>query len=106
MICDVHVHFFSPGFFDGLGAQIERAFAATLEPMELLVPFSAGGTLSELHAIAGDLERDERPDGVLVQARIPRALTHRFEAFSTNGSANGARGSARAPGAGAKPAGA
>jgi hypothetical protein len=36
--------------------------------------------------VAGELEREERSDGVLVKARIPRALMHRFERFSANGS--------------------
>ena len=34
------------------------------------------------YELAGDLEREERADGVLVQARIPAALAHRFAASS------------------------
>ena len=56
---------------DELRDRIETAFAETLEPVELLVPYSAGGRLSELHRIAGDLDREDRPEGVLVKARIP-----------------------------------
>ena len=59
--------------------------------MELLVPYSQGARLSELHALAGDLERDDRPDGVLVRARVPAAEAHRFADFAVNGaSPNGA----------------
>ncbi len=58
---------------DELRDRIETAFADTLEEVELLVPYADGGRLSELYEIAGDLERDERSDGVRVSARIPRA---------------------------------
>jgi GTPase len=64
---------------------IRAAFEERLEAVELLVPYSAGGRLSELHRIAGDLERDDRPEGVLVKARIPSALGHRFAEFAVNG---------------------
>ena len=70
---------------DELRDRIENAFAETLEPVELLVPYSAGGRLSELHRIAGDLDREDRPEGVLVKARIPAALSHRFTDFALNG---------------------
>ena len=62
---------------------IEEAFAATLEPMELLIPYEDGDVLSELHAIAGRIERDDRSDGVLVRARVPRSRSHRFSGYST-----------------------
>ena len=50
--------------------------------MELLLPYSEGGRLAELHTLAGDLEREDRPEGVLVKARIPAALAHRFADFA------------------------
>ncbi|MGH2986192.1 MAG: GTPase HflX [Solirubrobacterales bacterium] len=65
--------------------RIEGAFLETLREVELLLPYSEGGRLSEIHELAGALEREERADGVLVRARIPAALTHRFERFSVNG---------------------
>ena len=68
-----------------LRERIEAAFEERLEPVELLMPYSAGGRLSELHRIAGDLDREDRPDGVLVKARIPSALSHRFAQFALNG---------------------
>ena len=71
---------------DELRARIEAAFADTLAAIELLVPYSAGARLHELHEIAGDLERVEREDGVLVRARVPRSELHRFEDLRTNGS--------------------
>jgi GTP-binding protein HflX len=63
---------------DELRAGIERAFAETLAEVELLIPYSEGGRLHELHEVAGDLERTEREDGVLVRAKVPRAELHRF----------------------------
>ena len=43
---------------------IEARFLATLRPMELLVPYQEGGTLSELHDLAGELEREDTAEGV------------------------------------------
>lgn len=61
-----------------LRERIEAAFAETLTEVELLIPYSEGGRLHELHEVAGDLERTERPDGVLVHAKVPSAELHRF----------------------------
>jgi len=66
----------------GLGElheRIETAFADTLAEVELLIPYAEGGRLHELHEIAGDLERTEREDGVLVRAKVPVAELHRFD---------------------------
>jgi GTP-binding protein HflX len=62
-----------------LRGRIEAAFEDTLAEVELLVPYSEGARLSELHELAGDLERTERGDGVLVRAKVPVAEMHRFE---------------------------
>jgi GTPase len=70
---------------DELRDRIEQAFEETLRPVELLVPYADGARLSELHEVAGELEREERSDGVLVRARIPRAVMHRFERYAANG---------------------
>ena len=75
---------------DELRGRIAQAFEETLRPVELLVPYAAGARLSELHALAGDLEREDRPEGVLVRARVPAALTHRFAEFAVNGADAGA----------------
>jgi GTP-binding protein HflX len=64
---------------EGLRERIEAAFAETLTEVELLIPYSQGGRLHELHEVAGDLERTEREDGVLVHARVPAAELHRFD---------------------------
>jgi len=58
--------------------RIEAAFEETLTEVELLIPYSQGGRLHELHEVAGDLKRTEREDGVLVHAKVPSAELHRF----------------------------
>jgi GTP-binding protein HflX len=63
--------------------RVEEAFEDTLAEVELLVPYSQGARLHELHEVAGDLERTEREDGVLVHARIPFAELHRFDDLRT-----------------------
>jgi GTP-binding protein HflX len=68
-----------------LQGRLQEAFAETLRPLELLVPYSEGSRLSELHEIAGDVEREERPEGVRVKARVPAALAHRFAEFDVDG---------------------
>jgi len=61
-----------------LRERIEAAFEETLTEVELLIPYSEGGRLHELHEVAGDLEREDREDGVLVHAKVPSAEMHRF----------------------------
>jgi len=68
---------------DELSGRIEAAFDETLTAVELLIPYSEGGRLHELHEVAGDLERTEREDGVLVHARVPATELHRFSDLST-----------------------
>jgi GTPase len=71
---------------EGIGElreRVEEAFADTLAEVELLVPYSEGARLHELHELAGDLERTEREDGVLVHARVPVAEMHRFDDLRT-----------------------
>ena len=70
---------------DELQERIADEFERTLRDVELLVPFSEGGTLSELHDLAGDLERTETPDGVRIQARLPSVVAERFDRYAVNG---------------------
>ncbi len=55
------------------------AFEETLAEVELLIPYTQGARLHELHEVAGSLERTDRDDGVLVQAKVPVAELHRFD---------------------------
>ncbi|MGH2714253.1 MAG: GTPase HflX [Thermoleophilaceae bacterium] len=70
---------------DELHEAIEARFLATLRPMDLLLPYEEGGTLSELHDLAGELERTDTAEGVRVRARVPAAAAPRFERFEQNG---------------------
>jgi GTPase len=66
---------------------VEARFLASLRPMELLLPYDEGTSLSELHDVAGELEREDTAEGVRVRARVPAAVASRFERFqSSNGS--------------------
>jgi GTPase len=68
---------------DELGERIVAEFEKRLVDLELLVPFSEGGLLSELHGLAGDLDREDTPDGVRVAIRLPRPVAARFERYAT-----------------------
>ena len=54
-----------------LQQRIEDDFVRRMQPVELLLPYTEGGRLAELHELAGDLEREDTPDGVRVRARVP-----------------------------------
>jgi GTP-binding protein HflX len=75
---------------DDLREAIEAQFLRTLRPMELLLPYADGGSLSELHDVAGDMEREDTAQGVRVRALVPAGAASRFERFAVNG-ANGDR---------------
>jgi GTPase len=65
-----------------LGERIERELAHMLRPMDLLVPYSSGGSLAELHELAGELARQDTPEGVRVRALVPVRLAERFARFA------------------------
>src|SRR3954447_18425546 len=65
-----------------LGRRIERELAYTLRRVDLLVPYAEGGRLAELHALAGDVSREDTPEGVRVRALLPARLAGRFSRFS------------------------
>ncbi len=50
-----------------LGERIERELLHTLRPVELLVPYADGGSLAELHELAGEVSREDTPEGVRVR---------------------------------------
>ena len=70
---------------EALGERIAAEFERTLCDVELLVPFSDGGTLSELHEVAGDLERRDTPEGVRVSVRLPSVVAARFDRYAVDG---------------------
>src|ERR1700709_1455302 len=64
---------------DQLRAMIETAFDETLAEGELLVPYTEGGRLPELHEVAGEAGGRGRGDGVLVHAKVAVSELHRFD---------------------------
>ncbi|MCB0829564.1 MAG: GTPase HflX [Solirubrobacterales bacterium] len=67
-----------------LRAEMERAFEETMAPVELLVPYTEGSRLHELHEVAGKVDREDGPEGVLVRTRLPLGEMHRFADLVTN----------------------
>src|SRR5271166_4803436 len=61
---------------------IERELLHTLRPVELLVPYAEGGSLAELHKVAGEVSRTDTPEGVRVSALVPARLAGRFARFA------------------------
>ncbi len=53
-----------------------------LRPVHLLVPYADGGSLAELHELAGEVTREDTPEGVRVDALLPARLAGRFARFA------------------------
>ena len=71
---------------DELGERIQQEFERSLADVELLLPYSEGARLAELHDLAGDLmEREDTADGVIVRTRLPRTIAERYARYSVNG---------------------
>jgi GTP-binding protein HflX len=65
-----------------LRARIAARFADRYEPADLLIPYDEGARLAEIYALGAPIvERVDRPEGVLVRARLPRAELRRFARF-------------------------
>ena len=76
-----------------LRARIAERFAERFEPVELLVPHDEGGVLADLYELGAPIDhREDRADGVLVRARLPRTELRRYARFVV------AEASAPAPG--------
>ncbi|MBA2546248.1 MAG: GTPase HflX [Solirubrobacterales bacterium] len=70
---------------EALREEVARTIRKNLTEVELLVPFEHGDRLSELHEVAGDLEREDCADGVHVRALVPPELAERFADLAVNG---------------------
>jgi GTP-binding protein HflX len=68
-----------------LGERVEAELTRSLRDVELLLPYREGQRLAELHEVAGDLEREDTPEGVLVRVRLPPTVAARFERYAVNG---------------------
>jgi GTPase len=65
-----------------LGERVEGEFRRTLRPVDLLVPYAQGSSLAELHDVAGEVTREDTPEGVRVRALVPERLAARFARFA------------------------
>jgi GTPase len=74
---------------DAVREKIASAVRESLTEVELLVPFRSGQRLAQLHEVAGDLEREDRADGVLVRALLPAAVAERYADLAVNGGRGG-----------------
>ncbi len=67
---------------DELRTRVAHLFAERFEPVRLLIPYAEGSRLAELYALGAPVdERADRPDGVFVRARLPRAEVRRFAPY-------------------------
>jgi GTP-binding protein HflX len=67
---------------DELRRRIANRFAERFEPVRLLIPYADGSRLAELYALGAPVdERADRPEGVFVRARLPRAEVRRFAPY-------------------------
>ena len=60
----------------------EAALQHFLRRVGLLVPYADGGSLAELHELAGEVTRQDTPEGVRVRAILPARLAARFARFA------------------------
>lgn len=67
---------------EALRAAIAASFAGEFEPVELLVPYSDGETIAEVHRTGGSVSREDRPDGVLLRASVPHRVAERLRGYS------------------------
>ncbi len=67
---------------DSLCERIDELFVSSLVSVELLLPYAEGARLAELHELAGELDREDTPDGVRVRALVPAASVGRYERFA------------------------
>jgi GTPase len=65
-----------------LRARVAERFADRFRPVQLLVPYEDGRVLTELYELGAPIEeRTDRPDGVLVHARLPERELRRFAPY-------------------------
>jgi GTP-binding protein HflX len=65
-----------------LKARIAERFGDRFEPVRLLVPYDQGAKLAELYELGSPVDgREDTPEGVLVQARLPQRELRRFAEF-------------------------
>jgi GTP-binding protein HflX len=73
---------------DELRERIDRELRHTLRTVELLIPFSEGARLAELHDLDAELSREDTAEGVRVTALLAAPAAERFARYARG--ANGA----------------
>jgi GTPase len=68
-----------------LRERLEHELAHMLRPLDLLVPYADGGSLAELHQLAGEVSREDTAEGVRVRALVPARQAARFARFAVAG---------------------
>jgi GTP-binding protein HflX len=71
---------------EALSERIDELFVSQRVAVELLLPYADGARLAELHKLAGELEREDTPEGVRVRALLAPADVARFERFAVRAS--------------------
>jgi GTP-binding protein HflX len=65
-----------------LRARIADRFAGRYETIELLIPHAEGAKLAELYTLGPPIEeREDRPEGVFIRARLPQRELRRFAPY-------------------------
>jgi GTP-binding protein HflX len=65
-----------------LKERLAEHFASRWERVRMLLPYADGAALSELYALGAPIEsREDTPDGVLVEARLPRRDLRRYARY-------------------------
>jgi GTPase len=67
---------------DPLVERVVHEFDSRLRAVELLLPYDAGGHLAELHELAGDLKREDTPEGVRVSVRLAPSVAARYSRYA------------------------
>jgi GTPase len=78
----VHVSALTGEGLDALRARLAERFADRFDEVRLLVPYEEGSKLAELYSLGAPIdERIDRPEGVLVRARLPHGEVRRFARY-------------------------
>jgi GTPase len=67
---------------EALTERIEHEFERLMRTVDLLFPYAEGGRLNELHDVAGELEREDTADGVLVRVKLPASVAERYAVYA------------------------
>ena len=68
---------------EALQARILEEFEKGLRDLELLLPYSEGAKLAELHEMTHEIVREDTPEGVRVRLQLPKTIAERYARFST-----------------------